>query len=83
MMRFLITAGCALALGTAATAQTDTVTFDDLRDADEMERAAPAEFGDDSYPEDTYDDGASDFGDEVDTTSLRVLTPEDETVPNP
>lgn len=79
MMRFLITAGCALAFGTAATAQTDTATFDDLRDEDEVERVAPSGFGDDAYPEDTYDDeGASDFGDEVDTTNLRVLTPEDD-----
>lgn len=71
MMRFLITAGCALALGTAATAQTDTLDYDDLGGDAGYEQTAPEEY-------DTYgDDAGQGFGDEVDTTTLRVLTPED------
>ena len=87
MMRSLITAGCALALGAAASAQTDTSAYeDDVRGVDEFEQTAPSEFGeDDPYQEDTYPDeaypaddyeDADDFGDEVDTTTLRGLTPE-------
>lgn len=89
MMRFLITAGCALALGTVASAQTDTAAYeDDVRGVDEFEQTAPSEYGEDdpyqedtypdeSYPADDYDD-ADEFGEDVDTATMREIETEDD-----
>ena len=76
MKRFLVSAGCALALGTAATAQTDTAAYDDPREGVDLAQPAPAEFENSYDADDTYDDRAAD--DDVDSADTRVLTPEDE-----
>ena len=74
MMRFLISAGCALALGATASAQTDTIAPAYPSEGEDFEQPAPAEFEEDF---DTYEEDG-DLGEGVDTADRRVLTPEQE-----